>query len=259
MSNHLDFTLTKEQQDFAASHVRLAYSEAHKFSRRTGISYDELIGAAHIGLCKGAKRFDPDMGYKPSTYLVSLIRGELLHHCRDRTYLLRISHRMRELWMRGRKHLPFGRSDQYIADDLKIELSEWLECRHVCSGPPLQLNETVHEVTSPGYHGKPQIVEDDRTEEYLDAARLAWDNAPKVGAQLFWGCQGVGGYDNRVEALEMLLDAACDVLDGYGLPDVDSDDAAPLVAASYGGDDDSTDLKFEEIDYGNGRIQPPLF
>ena len=259
MSSHLDFQLSKEEQAFAHEHVRLAYSEAHKFSRRTGIPYDDLIGAAHIGLCKGAKRFDTSMGFKPSTYLVSLIRGELLHHCRDKTYLLRISHRMRELWMRGRKHLPFGRSDQFIADDLKVELSEWLECRHICSGPPLQLNETVHEVTSPGYHGRPQLTEDDRTEAYLDAARLAWDNAPKTGAKLFWGCQGVGGAANRVEALEKLIDAACDVLDGYGLPDADSEDAAPLIAASYGGDDDVAILHFEDVDMGHGRIQRSLF
>ena len=259
MSDHLDFQLTKEQQAFAAEHVRLAYSECHKFSRRTGISYDELIGAAHIGLCKGAKRFDPSMGFKPSTYLVSLIRGELLHHCRDKTYLLRISHRMREIWMRGRKHLPFGRSDQYIADDLKIELAEWLECRHVCSGPPLQLNETIHEVTSPGYHGKPQLTEDDRTEAYLDAAKLAWDSAPKVGARLFWGCQGVGGYDNRVEALETLIEAACDVLDGLGLPEWDDGGPSNLVAASYGGDCDLTSLHFEDVELGNGRTQSSLF
>lgn len=259
MSSHLDFQLTKEQQAFAHEHVRLAYSECHKFSRRTGISYDDLIGAAHIGLCKGAKKFDPAMGYRPSTYLVSLIRGELLHHCRDRTYLLRISHRFRELWMKGRKHLPYGRSDQFIADDLKVELSEWLECRHVCSGPPLQLNEQVHEVTSPGYHGKPQLTEDDRTEAYLDAARLAWDNSPKVGAKLFWGCKGVGGSENRIEALELLIDAACDVLDGYGLPDIDSEDSAPLIAASYGGDDSSTTLHFEDVELAPGRIQKSLF
>ncbi len=258
LSSHLDFKLSKKERAFAHEHVRLAYSEAHKFSRRTGIPYDDLIGAAHIGLCKGAKRFDTSMGFKPSTYLVSLIRGELLHHCRDKTYLLRISHRMRELWMKGRKHLPFGRSDQFIADDLQIELSEWLECRHVCSGPPLQLNETVHEVTSPGYHGKPQLVEDDRTEAYTDAARLAWDNAPKTGAKLFWGCQGVGGSGNRIEALEHLIDAACDVLDGFGLPDVDSADEV-LVAASYGGDENEAILHFEDFDMGNGRIQASLF
>jgi len=255
----MDFTLTAEQAAFAQEHVRLAYSEAHKFSRRTGIGYDELIGAAHIGLCKGAHRFDPSMGYKPSTYLVSLIRGELLHHCRDRTYLLRISHRMRELWMKGRKHLPFGRSDQFIANDLGVDLSEWLECRHVCSGPPLQLNETVHEVQSPGYHGQPQVTEDDRTEAYLDAARLAWDSSPRTGAKLFWACQGVGGADRRVESLEHLIDLACDVLDGYGLPDIDSEDSSPLVAASYGGDDEATVLHFEDEELGNGRIQAGLF
>ena len=259
MAGHLDFQLNDEQAAFAGEHVRLAYSEAHKFSRRTGIPYDDLIGAAHIGLCKGAKKFDPSMGYKPSTYLVSLIRGELLHHCRDKSYLLRISHRLRELWMKGRKHLPYGRSDKFIADDLGVTLEEWLECRHVCSGPPLQLNDTVHEVTCPGYHGKPQIVEDDRTELYLDAVRMAWDNSPQTAAKLFWTNRGLGLPQDKVASLEAILEAACDVLDGYGLPDCSDDDLAPLRAATYGGEEQEVSLVFEDTDLGNGRIQPTLF
>lgn len=255
MAGHLDFKLTKEQQAFAAEHVRLAYHEAHRFARRTGIAYEDLVGAAHIGLAKGAHRFDPSMGYKPSTYLVSLIRGELLHHCRDKTYLLRISHRMRELWMKGRKFLPFGHSDQYIADQLKIELSEWLECRHVCSGPPLQLNETIHEVSCPGYHGKPRIVEDDRTETYMDAVKEAWDAMPHEGATLFWATHGLGTAESRIEALEELINAACDVLDGGEL----NLDPRPISSASYDVDSGECDIHFEDITLPNGNVQPGLF
>ena len=254
----LGFQLNDEQRAFAAEHVRLAYSETHKFSRRTGISYEDLIGAAHIGLAKGAYGWDASLGYKPSTFLVAKIRGELLHHCRDRTYLLRISHRLRELWMRGRKFIPYGHSDIYIAKKLGIELEEWLECKHVCSGPPLQLNETVHEVTCPGYHGKPQIVEDDRTGAYLDAVRMVWENSPKVAAKLFWACKGLGMAETRVECLESMVEAACDVLDGYGLPAGEEEDL-PLRAASYDGTTDQIDLHFEDEDLGNGRIQGSLF
>ena len=258
MSGHLDFKLNKEQQAFAAEHVRLAYSEAHKFSRSTGIAYEDLVGAAHIGLAKGAYGWDESRGFRPSTYLVSKIRGELLHYCRDRTYLLRFSHRMRELWMKGRGFIPFGHSDQYIADQLKIELSEWLEVRHLLSGPPLQLNDTVHEVSCPGYHGKPQIIEDDRTQAYLDAVRMSWDNAPRTGAKLFWAVQGLGGADARVEALEELISSACSVLDGQGLPAGDEDDL-PLSAASYDGQEDAMVYTFDDEDLGNGRVQGALF
>ena len=257
MSGHLDFQLTKKQQAFAAEHVRLAYSEAHRFSRRTGISYEDLIGAAHIGLAKGAHRFDPAMGYKPSTYLVSLIRGELLHYCRDRTYLLRISHRLRELWMRGRKMIPYGHSDIEIAKELGVELTEWLECRHVCSGPPVELNDTVHEIDSPGYHGKTRLVEDDRTATYLDAVKQSWEAQPSRGAQLFWHVRGhLGDQETRVSALSDLLEAANEVLEGGELAHMET---APLVAASLGGDHKEVELTFEDEDLGNGRIQPSLF
>lgn len=258
MAGHLDFKLNDEQRAFAAEHVRLAYSEAHKFSRRTGIPYEDLVGAAHIGLSKGAYKFDPSMGYKPSTYLVSLIRGELLHHCRDKTYLLRISHRMRELWMKGRKWIPYGHTDVFIAEKLEVELAEWLECRHVCSGPPLQLNETVHDVTSSGYHGRTRLVEDDRTAVYIDAVRLAWDSQPKVASRLFWGTQGLGMPKDRIDALETIVDIACNVLDGLGAPQPAEEDR-PLLSASYGGEENSTTIVIDDEDLGNGRIQTALF
>ena len=257
MSGHLDFKLTKEQQAFAAEHVRLAYSEAHRFSRRTGISYEDLVGAAHIGLAKGAHRFDASMGYKPSTYLVSLIRGELLHYCRDRTYLLRISHRLRELWMKGRKMIPYGHSDIEIAKELKVELTEWLECRHVCSGPPVELNDTVHEINSPGYHGKTQLVEDDRTEHYLDAIRQSWESQPSKAAALFWNVKGhLGNAEQRVSSLAAIINAANEVLEGGELAPLET---TPLVAASFGGIEEEPILTFEDEDLGNGRFQPSLF
>ena len=258
MASHLDFTLTKEEAEFAATHVRLAYSEAHKFSRRTNIPYDDLIGAAHIGLCKAAKRFDPSRGFKVSTYAVSLIRGELLHFCRDQSYLIRISHRFRELWMKGRKHIPYGRSDAFIAKELGVELSEWLECRHICSGPPLQLNETVHDVQAPGYHGKPQIVEDDRTATYVDAVRMSWENQPKKAAQMFWGCSGMGRSSDRRSSLEAIVEMAIDILDGNPIVVVDPINET-LAAASCEGPDAELSLTFEEEDLGNGRVQPSVF
>lgn len=256
MAGHLDFKLNKEQQAFAAEHVRLAYHEAHRFSRRTGIPYEDLVGAAHIGLAKGAHRFDASMGYKPSTYLVSLIRGELLHYCRDKTYLLRISHKMRELWMKGRKFIPFGHSDQQIADELKVELTEWLECRHVCSGPPVQLNDQIHEITSPGYHGKPQLVEDDRTEIYVRAVRQAWESLPKDVSTIFWSLKGsLGTIEMRNQSLARFLEAASAALDGEELPEGEK---VPLVSASFGGDNDEVDLVFEDVELGNGRTQMAL-
>ena len=78
---------------------------------------------------------------KFSSLAIPTIRGELLHWIRDRTYAMRLSHKMRERWVKGRKLLHRGSSDIEVAKELEIELEEWLEVRKVCSGPPLELKE----------------------------------------------------------------------------------------------------------------------
>lgn len=136
-----EFKLSKEQQKLAADNINLARREAWKLQRTTDIDYDTLEGAALEGLCKAAYRYDPSSGYKFSSLAVPTIRGELLHWIRDRTYAMRLTHKMRETWIKGRKMVYRGVSDEDIAKELNIELAEWQEIKSVCSGPPLELND----------------------------------------------------------------------------------------------------------------------
>ena len=135
--------MNAEQRAFACEHLNLARHQAHRFARRTGVPFDELIGPAFEGLCKGAIGFDPSLGWKPSSYLVPKVKGELLHHVRDHGHLLRISHRLKELWMRGRKYRDLGWSDEEIASRCRVELAEWLDCRQACGQPPVSLVEDL--------------------------------------------------------------------------------------------------------------------
>jgi len=135
------FQLSKEQQKLAADNINLARREAWKLQRTTDIDYDTLEGAALEGLCKAAYRYDPESGFKFSSLAVPTIRGELLHWIRDRTYAMRLTHKMRETWIKGRKLLYKGMSDDDIAANLGIGQSEWQEIKGVCSGPPLELND----------------------------------------------------------------------------------------------------------------------
>ena len=138
-----------------------------------------------------------------------------------------------------------------------IDLTEWLECRHICSGPPVQLNDAVHEVTTPGAHGKPQLVEDDRTIFYRDAIEQAWEALPSEASALFWNVRGhLGNTEQRVAALSSLFDAAVEFLNGSELPTCAT---TPLVAASFGGEDGVVAYTFKDVELGNGRYQPPLF
>jgi len=135
------YQLSKEQQRLAESNLNLARREAWRIQRTTGIDYSVLEGVAFEGLCKASYRYDPESGYKFSSLATPTIRGELLHWVRDRTYAMRLSHRMRETWVKGRKLLYRGASDIEIARELDIPLEEWKETRSACSGPPLELKD----------------------------------------------------------------------------------------------------------------------
>lgn len=145
---HTKFKLNKEQQLLASENLNLARKEAWRLQRTTGIEYSTLESVAFEGLCKAAFRYDPERPHpvtgksmKFSSLATPTIRGELLHWIRDKTYSVRLSHKMRENWIKGRKLLHKGACDIEIAQELGLELTEWLEVRKVCSGPPLELKD----------------------------------------------------------------------------------------------------------------------
>jgi len=97
------FKLNATQQKMAADNLNLARREAWRIQRQTGIEYHTLESVAFEGLCKAAFRYDPDRPHpvtgksmKFSSLAIPTIRGELLHWVRDRTYAMRLSHKMRE-------------------------------------------------------------------------------------------------------------------------------------------------------------------
>ncbi|WP_415399664.1 sigma factor [Synechococcus sp. W4D4] len=131
--------LTPEQRRFASQHLGLARQQAHRYARRWGMPLDELLSPAYEGLCKGAAQFDSRKGYRPSSYLVSKVKGELLHHLRDTGFAVRISHRYRELWVKARRWLELDLADSEIAIRLGIPLAQWLDCRQACGLRPIPL------------------------------------------------------------------------------------------------------------------------
>lgn len=168
------FKMTREQQALATENLNLARREAWRIQRSTGIDYHTLESVAFEGLCKAANRYDPDRPHpvtgksmKFSSLAVPTIRGELLHWVRDKTYAVRLSHKMRERWVKGRKLLYRGSTDLEVAEALGIAKEEWLEVRKVCSGPPLELKEQA----KPTDPLEPSEIDFARI--YLDAAEDA--------------------------------------------------------------------------------------
>ncbi|MGA0101953.1 MAG: hypothetical protein ACO3HF_07905 [Burkholderiaceae bacterium] len=170
------FQLNKEQQKLAADNLNLARREAWRIQRSTGIDYHTLESVAFEGLCKAAFRYDASRPHpvtgksmKFSSLAIPTIRGELLHWVRDRTYSMRLSHKMRERWVKGRKLLYRGASDIEVAASLGILLEEWQEVRKVCSGPPLELKDQA----TPTEALEPSEV--DFASLYTDQAERAMD------------------------------------------------------------------------------------
>ena len=140
--------LTKEQRNLAEVNINLARDIAWKYQRTTGIEYSILESAAFEGLCQAAARYDPDMisdrtgrVVRFSSLAVPYIRGGILHYIRDRTYSMRLTHKMRESWSKGRKLMNQGMTDLEVAAALEIPVADWQDAKSACSGPPLELKD----------------------------------------------------------------------------------------------------------------------
>lgn len=173
------FQLTKEQQMLAAKNANLARSVAWKYSRSTEIDYATLESAAFEGLCQAAAKYDPELineetgrPMKFSSLAVPYIRGGILHFIRDKTYSMRLTHRMREVWSKGRKLMNKGMTDIEVSMALDVSLKEWQDAKSACSGPPLELKDQATP-SSP-----PEIEEIDCLTVFQQEAQEILDRMP---------------------------------------------------------------------------------
>jgi len=68
----------------------------------------DKIQIGYIGLIKAAEKFDPFLGVQFYVYAQTWIKGELLHHYRDKEYLIRVP---------GNKHLLYRRIIKFCEND----------------------------------------------------------------------------------------------------------------------------------------------
>ncbi|MFM7577346.1 MAG: sigma factor, partial [Microcystaceae cyanobacterium] len=68
----------------------------HRLSRQCAESYEDLEQVGYLGLIRAIARFDPRQGKAFSSFAMPYIRGEILHHLRDKGTVLRIPRRWQE-------------------------------------------------------------------------------------------------------------------------------------------------------------------
>lgn len=89
----------ENKADFIERNVGLVRSLVPRFLGR-GIEYDDLFQAGCMGLVKAAEHFDPDRGFKFSTYAVPVILGEMRRLFRDGG-AVKVSRSLKELSMKA--------------------------------------------------------------------------------------------------------------------------------------------------------------
>ena len=237
------FQMTPDEQKLAADNLNLARREAWRAQRTTGIEYSILESAAFEGLCKAAHRYDPDRPHpvtgksmKFSSLAVPTIRGEIQHWIRDKTYAMRLSHKMRERWVKGRKLLYRGASDSEVAKELEIEMEEWLEVRKACSGPPLELKDQA----TPSEPLEPSEI--NFAELYIELAESAIDSVFHT-------------HKDALDKVDVYLSG-----NGRKIP-TESIDVLLEACGCHSTDWEDTDIYLLEgwTEIGDGRLQGSLF
>lgn len=76
---------------FVNANLRLVIAIARKFPTRNGVELDDVIQAGNIGLLRAVEKFDPDMGWKFSTYAKFWIRQAIQRSERE-WYLIGMPH-----------------------------------------------------------------------------------------------------------------------------------------------------------------------
>jgi RNA polymerase sigma-B factor len=88
--------LKKLHQELVVANVPVATSIACRYRSR-GETLEDLIQAAHLGLVKAVKGFDPERGTDFLSYAVPTISGEVKRHFRDQSWDIRPPRRIQEL------------------------------------------------------------------------------------------------------------------------------------------------------------------
>ena len=83
--------LTKAEKDkLITDNLKLAGFLAHQYSKSNAIPYNDLYQEGCIGLIKAAQKFDPEKGFKFSTYAVWWVRQAILESITNKSRSVRL-------------------------------------------------------------------------------------------------------------------------------------------------------------------------
>lgn len=104
--------------------------------------YDELYSEGCLALCSAVQRFDPDQGFKFSTYATIYIEGYLHRFANEKLPIIKLPRKFRDLKYQIYRYDAIDTPDELICEALDISQNDLYMIRHL-STISRSLNELV--------------------------------------------------------------------------------------------------------------------
>lgn len=116
-------------EKLVASHLRLVVSVAYDF-KNYGIPVGDLIASGNMGLMQALQKFDPDKGFRFSTYAMFWIRAEIYETILNNWSIVKIgtsANQKRVFFNLARAKRALGIMDNNLSDDQTKQIAEYLD------------------------------------------------------------------------------------------------------------------------------------
>lgn len=115
-------------EKLVASHLRLVVSVAYDF-KNYGVPVAELIASGNMGLMQALQKFDPDRGFRFSTYAMFWIKAEIYETILNNWSIVKIgssANQKRVFFNLARAKRALGIMDNNLSDEQTKQVAEYL-------------------------------------------------------------------------------------------------------------------------------------